>query len=131
VKRTTSVMGRTVTGIQRIRRTGEIYQDQTRQPLPQGRTGHRRYNGRRSKNTYFSAKYRPIASRRGPMRALVAVEHVMAIAAFNMLTNGDSYRDPGPDYYTARQPARTRARAISQLVNLGYRVTWEPLANTA
>ena len=85
----------------------------------------------RSKNTYFSAKYRRIASRRGPMRALVAVEHAMVIAAFNMLTNGDFYRDPGPDYYTARQPARTRAPAISQLESLGYRVTLEPLANTA
>ena len=29
----------------------------------------------RSKGTYFSAKYRRIASRRGPMKALVAVEH--------------------------------------------------------
>ena len=57
----------------------------------------------RSKNTYFSAKYRRIASRRPEMRALVAVEHAMVIAAFNMLTNGDFYRDPGPDYYTARQ----------------------------
>ena len=81
----------------------------------------------RSKSTYFSAKYKRIATRRGPMRAIVAVEHAMVIAAFNLLVNGDFYRDPGPDYYTARQPARTRARAISQLQTLGYRVTLEPL----
>ena len=81
----------------------------------------------RSKNTYFAAKYRHIATRRGPMRAIVAVEHAMLIAAWNLLVNGDFYRDPGPDYYTARQPARTRARAISQLQTLGYRVTLEPL----
>jgi transposase len=61
----------------------------------------------RSKNTYFSAKYKRIASRRGPMRAVVAVEHAMVIAAYNGLPNGNFYRDPGPDYYTARQPART------------------------
>jgi transposase len=85
----------------------------------------------RSKNTYFSAKYKRIATRRGPMRAIVAVEHAMVIAAFNLLTNGDFYRDPGPNYYTQRQPARTRARAISQLETLGYRVTLEPLTNTA
>ena len=85
----------------------------------------------RSKNTYFAAKYRRIATRRGPMRAIVAVEHAMVIAAFNLLTNGDFYRDPGPNYYTARQPARTKARAISQLETLGYRVTLEPLSNTA
>ena len=81
----------------------------------------------RSKNTYFAAKYRRIATRRGPMRAIVAVEHAMVIAAWNLLVNSDFYRDPGPDYYTARQPARTRARAISQLQTLGYRVTLEPL----
>jgi transposase len=85
----------------------------------------------RSKNTYFSAKYRRLTARRGPMRALVAVEHAMAIAAWNLLTNGDFYRDPGPDYYTARQQAPTKARALSQLEALGYRVTLEPLAKTA
>lgn len=85
----------------------------------------------RSKNTYFSAKYKRIAARRGPMRAIVAVEHAMVIAAWNLLTNGDFYRDPGADYYTARQPAATKARAVNQLQALGYRVTLEPLADTA
>jgi len=81
----------------------------------------------RSKNTYFAAKYQRIASRRGPMRAIVALEHTMIITAFNLLTNGDFYRDPGPGYYTARQPALTKARALNQLHSLGYRVTLEPL----
>lgn len=49
------------------------------------------------------------------------------IAAWNLLTNGDFYRDPGPDGYTARQPAGTNARAISQRETLEYRVTLEPL----
>ncbi len=85
----------------------------------------------RSKSTYFSAKYKRIAARRGPMRALVAVEHAMVIAAWNLLVNGDFYRDPGANYYTARRPTQTKARAISQLETLGYRVTLEPLSNTA
>lgn len=85
----------------------------------------------RSKNTYFSAKYKRIATRRGPMRAIVALEHAMIIAAHNMLTNGDFYRDPGSDYYTTHQPARTKARAINQLESLGYRVTLEPLTQPA
>lgn len=85
----------------------------------------------RSKRTYFSAKYKRIATRRGPMRAIVAVEHAMIIAAWNLLTNAEVYRDPGSDYYTARQPAKTRARAISQLESLGYKVTLEPLTPSA
>lgn len=85
----------------------------------------------RSKNTYFCAKYKRIASRRGPMRAVVAVEHAMVIAAWNLLTNGDFYRDPGADYYTAHRPAVSKARAVNQLQALGYRVTLEPLAQPA
>lgn len=65
------------------------------------------------------------------MRAIVAVEHAMIIAAWNLLTNGDFYRDPGADYYTARQPARTKARALSQLEPLGYHITLEPLTESA
>jgi transposase len=85
----------------------------------------------RSKNTYFAAKYKRIATRRGPMRAIVAIEHAMIIAAHNMLTNGDFYRDPGANYYTAHQPARTKSRAINQLESLSYRVTLEPLTESA
>lgn len=85
----------------------------------------------RSKETYFSAKFRRIAAHRGPMKAVVAVEHAMLVAAWNMLTHGDFYRDPGADYFTRRVPTKTRARAISQLESLGYRVTLEPAAGTA
>lgn len=85
----------------------------------------------RSKGTYFSAKYKRIAPRRGPMKALVAVEHAMLVAAWNMLRNGEYYRDPGADYFTRHVPAKTKARAIGQLESLGYRVTLQPLADTA
>ena len=85
----------------------------------------------RRKDTYFWAKYRRITVRRGPMRALVAVEHAMVVAAWHMLTNGEFYREPGPDYFTRCMPAKTQARAVAQLESLGYKVTLEPLANTA
>lgn len=81
----------------------------------------------RSKTTYLSAKYRRLASRRGPMKALVAVEHAMIIAAWHMLTNAEFYRDPGPDYYTRHDPAKTRARAVKLLQTLGYDVTLQPV----
>jgi len=81
----------------------------------------------RSKDTYFAAKYRRICTRRGPMKALVAVERAMVVAAHGMLTNGDFYRDPGADYFTARRPAMAKARAIRQLQALGYAVTLQPL----
>jgi transposase len=85
----------------------------------------------RSKNTSFPAKYQRIRTRRGPMRALVAVEHTLIITAWNMLTDGAFYRELGADYYTMRKPAKAKARAVRQLEALGYTVTLTPLAETA
>jgi transposase len=85
-------------------------------------------NQARTKKTYFSAKYRRLASTRGPMKAIVAVEHSMLTAAWNMLSNGAFYRDPGPDYYTRHDPARTKARAVKLLEALGYDVTLQQVA---
>jgi transposase len=100
----------------------------------------------RSKDTYYSVRYRHIAGRRrrahsprgktpgtsiAGMTALVAIEHKMLTDAWHMLTNGTVYCDPGPDYYTRHQPGRTKARAIKQLESLGYTVTLEPLTQAA
>jgi transposase len=85
----------------------------------------------RSNNTYFSVKYRRIASRRGPIKAPVAIEHAMLTAAWHMLTTGELYRDPGADYFSLRAPSKTKARAIGQLKSLGYKVTIEPLPEAA
>ncbi len=65
----------------------------------------------RGHDTYLSAKYRRIASRRAPIKALVAVEHAMLIAIWHMLTNGVAYADPGGDFYTSRNPDKTKNRA--------------------
>ena len=80
----------------------------------------------RSKTTYLSAKYRRLAASRGPMKALVAVEHAMIVTAWTLLTNREFYRDPGADYFTRHDPAKTRARAVRQLEALGYQVTLQP-----
>jgi len=48
--------------------------------------------------TFFGAKFRRITARRGPMKAIVAVEHAMVTAAWHMLAGGEFYRDTGPDY---------------------------------
>ena len=60
----------------------------------------------RSKNTYFSAKYRRLVATRGPMKALV--QHSMITAAWTMLNNAEFYRDPGADYFTRHDPAKTK-----------------------
>jgi hypothetical protein len=54
----------------------------------------------RSHDTYLAAKSRRIASRRGPIKAIVAVERAILIAIWNMETNGVFHDDLGGDYYT-------------------------------
>ncbi|MEI6622893.1 MAG: hypothetical protein WCP28_13390 [Actinomycetes bacterium] len=49
-------------------------------------------------DTYLGAKYRRIAARRGPIKAIVALEHRMLIAIWNMITNGEFHDDPGSDH---------------------------------
>lgn len=80
----------------------------------------------RSKDTYLSVKYRRIAARRGPIKAVVALEHVILTATWHMLVNGEVYQDPGADYYLKRDPQQAKARALRQLKSLGYDVTLTP-----
>lgn len=129
-------MVRGVSGIQRIRRQTQIHSYPPRQPIPERRVWDRsavsdQKNTHTHTHTYFWAKYHRITARRGPMRALVSVEHAMVIATWHMLTSGDTYRDPGPDYCTRPAPDKTKARAIHQLRSLGYKVSIESLADTA
>lgn len=109
---------------------GRVKSTKTRpgNPYLKGSLGVAAMSVARSKNTYLATKYRRIAARRGPMKALVAIEHAMLIAIWNMLTTGTTYQDPGADYYSRLNPDRARNRALHQLRELGYEVTLNPLS---
>lgn len=77
----------------------------------------------RSNNTHLAAKYRRIASRRGPSRAVVASERTLLVTIWTMAHTGAHYQDPGPDYYLRLNPERAKRKALAQLASLGYNVT--------
>jgi transposase len=77
----------------------------------------------RTRDTYLNAQYRRVRARRGANRASLAVAHSLLVAAWHMLQTGETYLDPGADYYTRRDPARTTRRLIAQLERLGHTVT--------
>jgi len=85
---------------------------------------------RSKQNTRLAARYRRIASRRGPMKALVAIEHTLLTAIWHMIAADDGYADLGGDYYTRRNPDKTKQRALNQLRQLGYTVTLQALPAT-
>ncbi|MFD0872544.1 IS110 family transposase, partial [Paenibacillus residui] len=57
----------------------------------------------RTKNTYLSAQYQRIASRRGANRAAVAVGHTILTIAYHLLTRKENYIELGADFYDQRR----------------------------
>jgi transposase len=80
----------------------------------------------RSKDTYPAAKYRRIAARRGPMKAIVALEHSILTAAWHLLAEGECYTEPGADHFTRLDPIKAKNNAIKKLNSLGFDVTITP-----
>ena len=106
---------------------GKVKSSRTRpgNPYLQGALGAAAMACSQNPRTYLGARYRRIASRRGPQKANVAIQHSMLTAIWHMGTTGTLYDDPGGDYFTRLHPDRSKKRAIHQLEAMGYRVTLE------
>ncbi|MDQ2755659.1 MAG: IS110 family transposase [Actinomycetota bacterium] len=104
---------------------GKVKSSKTRpgNPYIQGALGAAAMACAQNPGTYLGARYRRIATRRGPQKANVAVQHAMLIAIWHMGRTGTLYDDPGPDYYTRLNPTRAKNRAVHQLEAMGYTVT--------
>jgi len=92
-------------------------------PYLKGALGTAAMAAARSKDTYLGARYRRLAARIGKSKAIVATEHTILVAIWNMAHTGAFYDDLGADYYTHLRPERAKNRAIHQLETMGYNVT--------
>jgi len=92
-------------------------------PYLQGALGTAAMACAQNPTTYLGARYRRIASRRGPMKANVAIQRSILTAIWHMGTTGTLYDDPGADYFTRLNPERAKTRALHQLESMGYHVT--------
>ncbi|QCO97180.1 IS110 family transposase [Arthrobacter sp. 24S4-2] len=104
---------------------GRVKSTRTRpgNPYLQGALGAAAMACAQNPGTYLGARYRRIASRRGPMKANVAIQHTMLIAIWHMGRYGTLYEDPGADFFTRLHPERAKNRALHQLEAMGYQVT--------
>ena len=84
---------------------------------------------RHPKGTYLGARYRHIAARRGRMKAIVATEHAILAAIWQMFTNGVIYDDVGEKFFIQQNPIKAKNNAIKRLHELGYNVTLTPTQN--
>ena len=69
----------------------------------------------RSKDTYLSAQYRRLASRRGRKKAAVAVAHSMLESIYHMLKRHIPYHDLGPNYFDELDPERLTRYLVKRL----------------
>ncbi|HET9491915.1 MAG TPA: IS110 family transposase [Methylomirabilota bacterium] len=74
------------------------------------------------KKSYYRALYYRLKGRRGPKKAIVAVQHAMLVALWHMLTHRVRHQDLGADYFTRRDAARVRRHHVRHLQRLGYDV---------
>lgn len=81
---------------------------------------------RHPNNTYLGTRYKRIIVRRGKMKALVATEHSILAATWHMLAEGECYQDPGSDFFTQKDPNKSKNNAVRRLQALGYEVTITP-----
>jgi transposase len=82
----------------------------------------------RAKPKFFAARYKRLASRRGPKRAAMAVAHSMLVSIYHMLRDGTHYEDLGSTHWDERHRQSVAQRSVRRLEQLGYRVTVEEVA---
>jgi transposase len=82
----------------------------------------------RTKGSYYRDKYHRLRARRGPVRAVMAIAHKLLVAAFHLLTTGESFRDLGEGHLDQIARKRSVHKLVQRLSNLGYDVTLAPKA---
>jgi transposase len=82
----------------------------------------------RTRDTYLAAQHARLRVRRGANRATIAVAHSILVAVWHMLQTGETYVDPGGDYFQRRDPERQTKRLVAQLERLGHTVTLQEAA---
>jgi transposase len=82
----------------------------------------------KTKDTYLSAQYRRLATRRGKQRALIALGHSILVSAYYILARRVPYRELGPLYFDVLDRQRVQQRLVQRLERLGYAVNLQPVA---
>jgi transposase len=77
----------------------------------------------RAKGSYFQAKYRRLAGRRGKKRAAAAVAHSQLVVIYHMLRDGTEYKELGANYFDGVAESQRIDPLVKRLQKLGYQVT--------
>lgn len=86
------------------------------------------WSASRKKDSYFRAQFLRLRSRRGSMKAIVAVAASILTSAYYVLSRQQPYRDSGPHHFDRLEPAKRAQRLVKRLQDLGFRVDIRPAA---
>ncbi len=76
----------------------------------------------RTKDTYFSAQFARLKSRRGARKAIVAVAHSILVVLYHLIRDRVPYRELGADYFQRHNRAALTQKHMRALRQLGYEV---------
>jgi transposase len=77
--------------------------------------------------TFFTARYRRLAGRRGKKRAAVAIAHSLLLAVYHLLKDGVVFQDLGPAHFERQNRDAIIRRSLHRLETLGCKVTVEAM----
>lgn len=76
----------------------------------------------KTKKSYYRTLYYRLKARRGPKKAIVAVQHAMLVALWHILKHRVRHHDLGADYFDRRNTDRIRRHHVRRLEQMGYDV---------
>jgi len=76
----------------------------------------------KAKGTYLADKYRRLKSRRGALRAAVAIGHKILVIAYRMLADDSDYQELGDGYLDQLNTRRNASNMVRWLRQMGYDV---------
>ena len=76
----------------------------------------------KKKGSYYKAKYYKLKVRRSAKKAIVAIAHRIAKAIYNIIKNGDSYKDLGEDYLSKPTKQRVLKNLMRKANELGMKL---------
>lgn len=79
-----------------------------------------------TKNTYLSAQYHRLASRRGKQKAVVALAHSILVIVYMVMSRQEAFKELGGNYFDERDRQAVEQRLVRRLEQLGYQVSLHP-----
>ena len=76
----------------------------------------------KKKDSYYKSKYYKLKARRGARKAIVAIAHKIGKAIYNIIKNGDTYKDLGESYLDNFNMQRTLKNLAKRADELGMKL---------